>query len=852
LLKLWVAVTADVLLYGLFFPQQWFCIFIMKTLDELNRLITEITEDLDELERRRPELLIRLAGLQQEKTELLQPGEKLGWGGTQLSVTNQSPQEDKIALFRNMFRGREEVYPRRFESLKTGKKGYQPVCRNEWVSGVCEKPKISCEDCGQREFLPVTDLVVRNHLQGVDFQDRLGRDFTIGVYPMLPDETCWFLAVDFDKASWQEDERAFLETCSLLNIPAALERSRSGNGGHVWIFFAEPVPAMLARQVGATILSQTMECRPEIGLDSYDRFFPSQDTLPRGGFGNLIALPLQKKPRENGNSVFVSEQGVPYADQWALLASLHRMSRSEVDAVLMRVEKQEELVGIRLPVTDEDDDRPWSLLPSRKRAEQPITGPLPEQLDLVLGNQIYIPKADLSPSLRNRLIRLAAFQNPEFYQAQGMRLSTFGKPRIIGCCEDFPKHLGLPRGCQDELFTLLESLDIKVNLADERSTGSRLDVQFHGALRDEQQQAADALLKHEIGVLAASTAFGKTVIAAYLIAQRQVNTLVIVHRRQLLDQWVQALSKFLKISLIEIGQIGSGKHKPNGQLDVAMIQSLYQDGAVSDIVGNYGYVIVDECHHISAVSFEQVIRQSKARYLTGLSATVTRKDGHHPIIFMQCGPVRYKVSDRSQAEKRPFDHKVVVRLTNFRLPPHLQNAADLSIQEIYSLLANDDMRNRMIVEDIATAIRANRFPVLLTERREHLEALATFLNKNVEHVFVLKGGMGKKQRQQLADQIASVPNDQSRLILATGRYLGEGFDDERLDTLFLTLPISWRGTLTQYAGRLHRLNAAKKEVIIYDYVDYKVPVLAKMHARRKTGYKALGYEIELQDKSKPV
>jgi len=283
-----------------------------------------------------------------------------------------------------------------------------------------------------------------------------------------------------------------------------------------------------------------------------------------------------------------------------------------------------------------------------------------------------------------------------------------------------------------------------------------------------------------------------------------------------------------------------------------MIQSLYQDRVVSDIIGNYGYVFVDECHHISAISFEQVIRRSKARYLTGLSATVTRKDGHHPIIFMQCGPVRYKVSDRSQAEKRPFDHKVVVRPTDFRLPAHLQNVADQPIQEIYTLLANDNVRNQMIVEDVTAAVRAHRFPVLLTERREHLEALATLLNEKVEHVFVMKGGMGKKQRKQLADQIDGVPTDQSRVILATGRYLGEGFDDKRLDTLFLTLPISWRGTLTQYAGRLHRLNAAKKEVIIYDYVDFEVPVLAKMHARRKTGYKALGYEVELQEMSKPV
>jgi len=702
----------------------------MKTLDEINLLIASTEAELIELESSRSKLLSRVAELQSEKAALVQlPGAH----DINLKpiVTNQSTQEEKIVLFRSLFRGREDIYPRRFESLKTGRQGYQPACRNEWVRGICEKPKIRCEDCGHREFLPITDQVIRNHLQGFDPQERPGRNFTIGVYPMLPDETCWFLAADFDKASWQDDARAFLETCSMFIVPAALERSRSGNGGHVWIFFTEPVQAVHARQVGIFLLSQTMERRPEIGLDSYDRLFPSQDTLPRGGFGNLIALPLQKKPRENGNSVFVNEHFIPYEDQWAFLASLHRMTRAEVQAVARHAEKQDEFLGIRLPVTDEDSDRPWAAPPSRKLKEPPLIGPLPECLDLVIGNQIYIPKAELTPPLRNRLIRLAAFQNPDFYQAQGMRLSTYGKPRIISCCEDFPKYLGMPRGCIDELNALLKSLQIKTNLTDERFAGTRLNVQFQGALRGEQQQAADSLLQHETGVLAASTAFGKTVVAAYLIAQRQVNTLVVVHRRQLLDQWVQALSQFLGISSKSIGQFGSGKHKTNGNLDVAMIQSLIQKGIVSDIVGNYGYLIVDECHHISAVSFEQVVRQSKAKYLTGLSATVTRKDGHQPIIFMQCGPVRYKVSDRDQADKRPFSHKVIVRLTKFQLPSHLQNIATQSIQEVYSSLEKDDDRNQMIVEDVVAAVQANRFPVLLTERREHLETLAELLNKRV-------------------------------------------------------------------------------------------------------------------------
>lgn len=432
-----------------------------------------------------------------------------------------------------------------------------------------------------------------------------------------------------------------------------------------------------------------------------------------------------------------------------------------------------------------------------------------------------------------------------------MRLSTFGKPRIISCCEDFPKYLGLPRGCLDELLDLFRSLKIQVRLTDQRFAGTSLELGFHGVLRAEQEQAANAMLEHETGVLSASTAFGKTVVAAYLIAQRQVNTLVLVHRRQLLDQWVEVLSQFLGLPPKEIGQFGGGKHKPAEKIDVAMVQSLSRKGIVDDIVGRYGHVIVDECHHISAVSFEQVVRQTKAKYVTGLSATVARKDGQHPIIFMQCGPIRYRVTDREQAVKRPFDHRVVTRPTNLRLPLYLQDVTTLSIQDVYAELARDDERNRMIAEDVIAAVGAKRSPVLLTERREHLDMLVSLLSPYIQNLFVMAGGMGKKQRKHLAKQIAEVPADQPRLIVASGRYLGEGFDDARLDTLFLALPISWRGTLTQYAGRLHRLNAEKKDVIIYDYVDFQVPVLAKMYAKRRAGYRAIGYEIAISENKNP-
>ena len=752
-------------------------------------------------------------------------------------------QKEKIALFRSLFRGREDVFPRRFESKTTGKSGYQPVCRSEWIRPVCQKPKIKCGECENRDFVSLSDEVIRNHLTGFDHSDKYAREYVIGVYPMLLNETCWFLAVDFDKETWVADAKAYLETCRSFKVPAALERSRSGNGGHIWIFFAEPIPAKLARQLGTFMLTQAMEGRPEMGFDSYDRFFPSQDTLPKGGFGNLIALPLQKKPRENGNSVFIDDDFNPYSDQWAFLFSIQRMSLEEVQATVDMAFQRGGVLGVRYVSTDEDEIAPWLISPSGRKPQIPIVGPLLQQLELVLSNQIYVAKEDLPPVLRNRLIRLAAFQNPEFYRAQAMRFPTFDKPRIVHCCEDFPRHIGLPRGCLDDVISLLNSLQIEIKILDERFEGTPIRANFRGELRPEQKSAADAMLQHDIGVLSASTAFGKTVVAAFLIASRAVNTLVLVHRKELLDQWIERLGQFLDIPRQSIGRIGGGKREPYGMIDVGMIQSINRKGMVDDSVANYGHIVVDECHHISARSFEMVARQSKAKYVSGLSATVIRKDGHHPIIFMNCGPIRYKVDDKTQAAKRPFTHRVITRATNFRLPHSFEVDRYTAIQEIYGFLEESGKRNELIISDVMGAVNAGRFPLILTERKDHLQKLADMLSGKIENVIVMKGGMGKKQRKNIQQILDGLPENERSVIIATGKYLGEGFDNPRLDTLFLTLPISWRGTIAQYAGRLHRINDRKKEVLIYDYADLDVPVLARMYDRRIKGYSSIGYEV---------
>jgi len=479
-------------------------------------------------------------------------------------IDNHSSPEDKIALFRSLFRGRDDVYPRRFESRRTGKSGYQPACANEWVRDVCEKPRIKCAECAYRRFLPVTDDAIRRHLSG---QDGESREFVMGIYPMLLDETCFFLAIDFDKAHWRDDVTAVLETCRNMDLPIALERSRSGNGGHVWFFFDEAIPAAMARRLGSHVLTETMERRPEIGLDSYDRFFPNQDTLPQGGFGNLIALPLQHRPRGDGNTVFLDEQLAPHADQWALLSQIRKLARRQIEDVVHHAEGKGRIIGVRLALADEKDAAPWAAPPSRRWKEIPISEPLPANLELVLGDGIYVAKDALPPALRNRLLRLAAFQNPEFYKAQTMRLPTYDKPRIIACAEEYANHVCLPRGCLDELRQLLSRLKIKSAIRDERCAGSSLDAAFHGQLRSQQQAAADALLAHDTGVLSATTAFGKTVVAAWLIARRGVSTLVLVHRRQLLEQWLERLSMFLGLNKREIGRIGGGRKKPTGVLE---------------------------------------------------------------------------------------------------------------------------------------------------------------------------------------------------------------------------------------------------------------------------------------------
>ncbi len=750
------------------------------------------------------------------------------------SVTAKSSAQEKIVLFRSLFAGRQDIFALRWEAAN-GRSSYSPACCHEWQRAFCQKPKVKCRDCKHREFRPLDDKVINDHLTG---------KHTVGIYPLLPDDRCRLLAVDFDKAHWQDDVAAFLQACATLNIDATLERSRSGNGAHVWIFFAGPVLATQARALGSTILTYTLAGRYEVGLDSYDRFFPNQDTLPKGGFGNLIALPLQHQPRQAGNSLFLDPRTMaPWPDQWAYLAQVQKLPVQTVENLVADASRKGYIISVPVSLTDEQsaDVDPWVSSSVQRKSEPPVTGPLPASVPVVCSNLVYVPKADLPSALLGRIIRLAAFQNPEFYKAQKARLPIFKLPRVICCAEEHPRHIALPRGCLTDLLSLLQAHNIKPDIINQLQEGERIRATFQGRLRPLQEKAVQAVLTHNTGILACATAFGKTVVAANIIATRGINTLILVHRAALLEQWRHRLCSYLDLAPEQVGQIGDGKNKPTGIVDIATIQSLYNKEDLPALVERYGHVIVDECHHLPAFSFEQVMKHMKARYILGLTATPIRRDGHHPIIVMQCGPICFRVAAKEQAASDSLTRIVIPRHTQFVVPAEVTEDV---IQDVYTALTRDNERNNLILQDICAAIAAGATPLVLTDRTEHVDCLAQLLQDKLANVITLQGRMSKAKRRAATTRLEVIPPDEKRVVVATGKFVGEGFDDPRLDTLFLVSPLAFHGTLEQYTGRLHRDYEEKRLVMVYDYVDVNVPVLQRMYRKRQKSYRALGYLVQ--------
>ena len=770
------------------------------------------------------------------KSDVAKPSEKNAG-----LITRYSQNNEKINLFMSLFKGRTDVYAKKWQSKK-GLKGYSPVCRNEWRPGICNKPKIKCSVCGNQSYGTLNESIIEKHLRG---------EYVIGVYPMNLDETCYFLAIDFDKDGWKQDIGVIRTICSKFEIPVAIERSQSGNGCHAWFFFEQKVTAALARKFGTSLLTHTMGERHEISFKSYDRLFPNQDTMPDGGFGNLIALPLQKMARDKDNAVFINENFDPYPDQWQFLSNIQKLNEKNLASLINKLVRGNDLGVLKEEISE---SKPWK----KQQSIDLKAKDFPQTVKMVKSGMLYIEKTGLSQKALNTLKRYAAFKNPVFYKAQAMRKSTFGKPRVISCSDDYKHHLALPCGCECDIKSLFKKNGVTLVQKDESNPGKVINVIFQGELRDEQQLALDALSAHTNGVLSAATAFGKTVIGAKLISIKKVNTLVLVHRQQLLSQWRERLEQFLVIneSLPEppekrgrkkeqhiIGHMAAGKDRLSSIVDIAVMQSLNTKGDVKEVVKNYGMILVDECHHVPAVTFEPILKKATAKYIYGLTATPARSDGHHPIIFFYCGPVRFSVDAKKQAEKRPFDHYLIPRFTSFRSGPG-EDGTQLSLQEIKTGLVSDEIRNELIIDDVVECYEKGRKSLILTGRVGHVAVLAKKLTDRISNVICLTGGMGDKETARVIGEIKEIKDTEPFVLVATGSYIGEGFDEARLDTLFLAMPIAWKGTLHQYAGRLHRYFKNKKDVQIYDYVDLHVKMLEKMYGKRLKGYASIGYKAK--------
>lgn len=804
------------------------------------------------------ELLADNQRLQKRIIELEQENARLKGLGEPLLPESKSPtleshksltEEEKeielrrrVNLFRSLFRGREDVYAQRFVT-KDGKRGYQPVCRNRW-SIECKAHKYKCEGCAHRDLVPLDDAVIRRHLhKGAKETD------IIGLFPIMEDNTCFFLCADFDDKNCQhgykDDVLSYVGVCNDWNIPVYIERSRSGNGAHLWIFFSEPVSAALARKLGFAILGSAMERNVQLDMKSYDRFFPNQDFVPNGGFGNLVALPLQGDAKHKGNSLFVDENFEVYKSQWAFLSSVRKISGHEVSALLAQHNS-------RLELSSSSDTKPWETPQPDKISFEDFNGPI----KLVRANGIYVPLKSVSAKVIRYLKGLASFKNRKYYDLMKARKPIYKTPSLISCYEMIGDYLCLPRGCEDSVIDLIRGNFSAWDEEDKTNPGRKIGVEFVGQLRPEQEDAVQKMLAENNGVLAATTAFGKTVAAIGMIARRKVNTLILVHSRALLEQWKNACEHFLAINEPEpemrkthrrkksnspIGILDGSQNNLHGIIDIAVFNSALTDTGVKPFVRDYGMVIADECHHTAALGYERVLKFVNAKYVYGLSASPTRQDGMTPIVFMQCGPIRYQFNAKIQMARQSFTRVLIPRFTAYRAleeKPVLQHLGDL---------AKDRARNEMIVNDIVNELKQGRTPIILTKLKEHICLLADMLKPHCKNIIVLMGTVSVKERRLAMERLESIHPDEPMVIVATGKFVGEGFNYPRLDTLFIALPVSYPNIVQQYTGRLHRDYQGKTEVRVYDYIDIHVPTLANMYGRRLKCYAPIGYAQQVDD-----
>ncbi len=718
------------------------------------------------------------------------------------AVSRGSSPEDKLALFRRLFAARTDVFALRWENRSTGKAGWMPA-RNGGRDG---------------PLRPLTDDVLRAHLEGRDH---------VGVYPLRQGDVCTLLACDFDGASWALDARAFHDAAVSVGLQPLLERSRSGQGAHVWLFFSQPVPAASARRLGAGLLRRAMDERVELDLASYDRLFPSQDNLPRQGFGNLIALPLHGECRRRGTTVFLDPATLePWPDQWAVLGSIDPTDRATVERLAGELDPFER-VG-----------------PQRPSIPRP---PVPEVVRAELGAGVSFDRIGLPAWLVAELKHAASLPNPEFFEKQRMRFSTWDTPRVIRCYRESLDRLEIPRGLLETARRIVEGAGARLELLDRRTVAEPFEFHFSGELRTEQQAALDALVEHDHGMLIAPPGTGKTVIGCALIAAHQTPTLVLVDRRPLAEQWRERLGQFLDLKPRQIGQSGGGRNRTSSIVDIALLQSLarHPDRA-AELFSRYGLVIVDECHHAPAASYEPILAAAATRRWVGLTATPFRADRLDPLIAFYCGPIRHEISaaDTPSAE---LPRRLHVHTTEFALDedtPH--------IQDVFRGLAHDQARNRLIVDNLASLARDGRRILVLSQRKDHLDILAGLLAAEGVDPLLLVGGQTRKHSRTVIDELTErVQGGGGVIALATGSYLGEGFDLPGLDTLVLAFPVSFKGRIIQYVGRLLRSDPGKVDIAVHDYHDPHVAVLVAMARKRHTTYRQLGFNTPAHLGSSP-
>ena len=778
-------------------------------------------------------------------------------------VTAASSAREKLALFRLLFHCRDDVFDHGYRR-KDGGIGYTPACANEFAPGACprcEGKRVPCTACENRSFLPLTDHVFVAHFKGTStrFRD------VVGGFTLLPGDATKLVAADFDGKDWQQAVTAYREAARRQGIEVAVERSRSGAGAHAWIFFEELLPARTARALASGLLAEAMRSSRSIGFTSFDRLFPSQDSLPEGGFGNVIALPFQGRAQRMGNSVFVDDDFIPYQDQWAYLSSIDLVSVEEAERVIARLGAGGAEDGAEDVACEVCPTRGASRATARSAHARRVMlkpGDIADGIAIEEADMLYVPDAALTPAGAYAVKHLATYANPAFYRAQAAHRSVYRIPRFIDLGEERGGAIALPRGCKEGLCSLLEQAGVRYTWEDGRWEGRRLAISFKGELRDEQQSAADELLRHEQGILAAPTGYGKTVIAAYLIGALKVPTLIIVPRTVLVENWIEKLAAFLSIEerpepvltksgrpskrqRPQVGRVGGGSTRLSGIVDVAMFPSLMERGEdgsrrAKELVEHYGLVICDECHHAAAPQYEVVLKACPARYVYGLSATPKRDDGLTRSLTMLCGPVRYRIHPREQARQQGIRRVLVPRFTGMRYPAYEER---MSYQQVLDLLCAHEARNRLIVEDTLAELGRGRTCLVVSKRKEHARSLCRALEDRGASAYLLVGEGTPRERRERIEGVSLKAGHGALVLVATESYLGEGFDLPQLEVLLLATPVSFEGNLIQQVGRLHRTFEGKDAVYVYDYVDTPIPKLGRSYKRRLKTYASLAYEV---------